>query len=77
MYILRKRSSKQLLTAAEMVGKGKGKRQKQQKLYCAALLLIETYQELQLLKRFGPSLPESHPAILSEELQVLQKEKSQ
>ena len=37
----------------------------------------DMYQELELLKRFGPSLPESHPAILSEELQVLQKEKSQ
>ena len=35
--------------------------------------LLDMYQELELLKRLGPTLPESHPAILSEKLQVLQK----
>ena len=35
---------------------------------------LDIYQELELLKRLGPTLPESHPAILSEELQVLQRE---
>ena len=39
-------------------------------LCCSSL---DMYQELELLKRLGPSLPESHPAILSEKLQVLQK----
>ena len=39
-------------------------------LCCSSL---DMYQELELLKRLGPSLPESHPAILSEQLQVLRK----